>query len=292
MSRCLVVPLALVALFAGCAQNSSSESASGEKVAWLMKRDIARAFLSENNEPTEAQIDEAARKLDASCERTTRRDFACVTHYGEELGDRHCTVRPNPGLTKLESTRCGAGSAPVTHSGYTDCSTIARMVIRVDPPGDVRRNWIPRSRPGSRVEDDRSDLRSARVAASDDRLCVEWETAAATSPPYSRSIVTALQNPDRDRPTYDMVDLSVSFETGQEPDVSTGPYGSVTARIGTRGRYTSVLVERGDLAEPLREAFGEPFTWSIHSGRGLRGGKDRAYIDELDHEPAARPRYP
>jgi hypothetical protein len=280
--------LALLVLLVGC--GSESGGASGAAIEELMKREIAKGLLAEYAEkPSEAEISRVAAKLDVSCEAAEGPDYACATDYGEELGVHHCTVRPNPAMTRIESSRCGGAKAPVTEEQFVDCATVGPVVSATDPEGDVGEN----SRPlpphvAASPELRRADLRAVRVAAAPDRLCVQWETAAPIGPEHAFNFWV--------RPlgggAQQGISLTVSFEPGQAPDVGTGPYGSTSGQVGVAGNVTSVTVEADDLAEPLRGALARPFTFAAHDAWPVRREHpDQAYGDFLD-VAGGEPSYP
>jgi hypothetical protein len=285
--RSLSVVVVLAAWPSGCA--SEGQSASRARLEESIKRQVAEALFEEYQNFTEAEVKRVASSLRVSCHPAAAPDYTCAIDYGEE--EVHCTVRPNAAFTRTTSMRCSGAKAPVTEEGFVDCAKIGSVVTAVDAEGDVTENArpLPRKRAAS-AELQKADLRGVGVAATPERLCVQWETAAPIAPEYGLNFWAYPSGGG----ARESVSLSVEFEPGLAPDVGVGPYGSVSGRVGANGRFTSVVVEAGDLPERLRPALAGPFTFSAHSAWVVgRTDPDQAFGDELDPQhTGGRPSYP
>ena len=276
----MVIAIAL----AGC--RGGSDDRGADRVEELLKKRIAGDLLNEVD-ASESQIDEAARKLDVTCKPTRGQDYECITDTTAPQ-DSACTVRANADQTRIESIRCGVtGEAPVTTGDYVDCSSVAAVVEVADPEGDLNENQRPPDPAVVRRKELRNvDLTAMRVAATPERLCVEWETAApiAIEPRHSFDLWLYPVGQQAWR-----MSLAVTFEDGQAPDISASGRGSISGRAGTRDRRTSIVIEAEDLPEGALE---EPFTFSSQNAWVVgRTDPDQAYGDSLPNGPE-RPTYP
>lgn len=273
--------------FAGCGAEAGGESSG--RVEELVKRDLVKALLDEGGTPSEAEIEDAADKVEVSCRAARAADYEC-TLDSRELGERPpCTVRVNSLGTRITSMRCGGSrEAPVTHEEYVDCSTIGQVVQVTDPAADLNENQRPLDPTVARREElKKTDLRAMRVAATPQRLCVEWETAAPIQPKHAFNLWTYPDN----RPDGGIT-LAVKFEARQAPDIGLFGRGSTSGRVGTRGRLTSLLIEADDLPQEWRAGLGERFTFSAQSAWIVgRTDPDQAYGDRLP-DGLDRPAYP
>jgi hypothetical protein len=287
-----LMPLVLLAVafasLVGC--GGEQHAGGGEEVENLVRRSIAEAMLQETGKPSEAQVVDAAEHIDVTCKPARSPDYDCSVGFGE-LGERRCTVRPSPGGTKIESMRCGGPDGPpVTEEEYVDCKSVGPVVTVSDPLMDVTENGRAVSASIKESAEARTaDLTAVRVAATEDRLCVEWETAAPIEPEYGLNFLTY---PSGDQSRADGLSLSVEFDPSQPPDIGLLNRGSISGRVGIRDRRTSMLVKAGDLPEDTRAGLGESFSFAAHSARVIgRTHPDQAYGDDLSYHDE-RPRYP
>jgi hypothetical protein len=282
----LGVALAVV-LLAGC--GSGGAPWEGDRVEDLVSRYTAEGLLREVT-PTEDRIDRAARDIDVTCIPAGRPDYECIFHWGGELGPRRCTVRTDPAQTRVESMRCGgADEAPVTDDEFTDCSTIGPVVTATDPRHDLHENQRELAPAAARrAELRKTDLIAMRVAATEERLCVEWETVAPIEPKHSFNLWLW---PSQAPPIT--LALSVTFEAGLAPDVRLSSRGSLSGRAGTSGRRTSVVIEADDIPPgDARDTLRDAFTFSAQSAWVAgRDHPDQAYGDSLPNA-TIRPTYP
>jgi hypothetical protein len=286
--RTVVTASLILVLAGGCGGGSSTADPEAQRVEDLVSRDAAEGLLSEGT-PTAADIERAADQIDVQCEHTDGPDYECVFDWGEELGPRACTVRADDAATRVESIRCGGAEAPVTAGEYVDCATVSRVAEVSDLRHDLHENQRPVSLSvAHRPELEKADIVAMRVAATPDRLCVEWRTAAPIEPKYAFNVwIWPTQAPPH------TIALAVTFEPGQDPDIGmSGGGGSLSGRAGTRGRWTSLLVEADQLTEEGRATLERPFTFSAQSAWVVgRTHPDQAYGDWLPNG-SERPVYP
>lgn len=275
------------AAIAGCAGGGGDRGA--DRVEELYKRHIAAGLLNEVD-ATESRIDEAARGLDVTCEAMGGSDYKCTTETSGSR-DAACTVRANRDQTRIEDVRCGVtGEPPVTTGNYADCSSVAAVVEVADPEGDLNENQRPLDPAVARRKQLRNvDLIAMRVAATPERLCVEWETAAPIAPEPRHSFNVWLYPVGQQ--AWEM-SLAVTFENAQAPEISTSGGGSISGRAGTRGRRTSVVIDADDLPADSRSVLAEPFTFASQNAWVVgRTHPDQAYGDSLPNG-AEKPTYP
>jgi hypothetical protein len=279
-----VLVVITTAFFAAC---GGGNDGGADRVEELYKQRVAADLLNEVDAP-QSRIDEAARELDVTCKPTRAPDYECTTQTSTPP-NAACTVRANGDQTRIEDVRCGVtGEAPVTTAEYVDCSTVAPVVEVADPEGDLNENQRELGPATARRKELRNiDLTAMRVAGTSERLCVEWETAGPipTEPRHSFNLWVYPVGEQSWR-----ISLAVTFENGKAPDVSASAMGSISGRAGTRGRWTSIVIDSDDLHPDSRSVLGEPFTFSSQNTWVGRTDPDQAYGDSLPNG-SERPTY-
>ena len=266
----LVAVAALVAvaiLAASCGKQEGGGTAEVE-VESLVRLEVAEGLLAEY-EPTDAEIRETAQRVPVSCEPAKGGHYDCGIDYGGELGTIHCLVGPNDSLSELRFIHCGGSEAPDADEEFTDCTTVAETTTAEDPAGDVEG--------GEPALVEQADLLAVHVAATSDRLCVQWETAAPIEPDYGLNFWLYPEPP-----TEDDLALAVSLDPGAPPEISPGPYMSISGRFGTDGTLASLVVEEEDLPGPYQRLLEPPFTFAAHTARVTDSEAGTGYSDDLD----------
>ena len=96
---------------AGC---GGDDDQGADRVEDLYKHRVAAALLNEVD-ATEPVIDEAARKLDVTCEPMRAPEYECTTDNTEPYVDLVCTVRADSDLTRVVDIDCPLpGKPPAT----------------------------------------------------------------------------------------------------------------------------------------------------------------------------------
>jgi hypothetical protein len=237
---------------------TSAAAKSNQAVALSFGAFVKKLLVANNDTETKAQLDTQIRDMKVVCGTPVAGQYPCEisSRTRPSVAAQGCVALVNRHGEVSGTCRAGPGPPPVTRLGYVDCSTVGRVVSINDPAGDTTR--LQDGVPDGMAKAPWVDVTAMRVAATAERLCVDYETVAPPRP--GSSLALFVHDPHALYPDQDIEPI-IDYTGLREPEVEDEVLDPISGQVGVSGHWASLVVTAADIATTSAAVLRAPFAF-------------------------------